>query len=275
MVALSLALAEPSMHNDCTPWQETHTLRSYEVTPAGNATIATLGNLLQEAAGNHARSLGYGVEQLHARGLTWVLNRIDITIARLPRHGETITVTTWPSAGERLYVVRDFRISRSDGEVLAQAASRWLLLDLGRRRPVSPERNNIRVPVCATQPPAPHRFSEPIAPADMPEQSWRYSVTPADLDLNNHVNNVRYMEWALAPVPGSKQTGCTLCALRIQYQAETGAGDEIVACCQPDPAAPDAFRHHLRRDSDRRILAVAHSRWQPPQHTQTDATGEK
>ena len=261
------------MHTTCSPWQETHTLRSYEVTPAGNATIATLGNLLQEAAGNHARTLGYGVEQLHARGLTWVLNRIDITIAHPPQRGETIAVTTWPSARERLYVLRDFRVSRSDGAVLVQAASRWLLLDIARRRPVIPERTNIRVPVCTVQPPAPHRFCEPIAPADTPQQSWRYRVTSADLDMNNHVNNVRYMDWALAPVPGAIQTGCELRALRIQYQAETGAGDEIAAYCQQDPGVPPTFRHHLRRDSDQRILAVAHSRWQPPPQAQTDTPG--
>lgn len=245
------------------PWQEQHMLRSYEITPDGDAAITTLGNLFQEAAVNHARQLGYGVGQLHTRGLTWVLSRMDITIGSAPQRGETLVVTTWPSARERLCVLRDFMLHDTAGNLLAQAASRWALLDIRRRRPVSPQRNGVTVPLCTDPQPIRHTFDTPIPALDLPEQTWCYTVAPGDLDLNRHANNVHYMAWALAPVPAKVQTGCRLRELRIQYQAEADEGNKIHSECQHNPADANAFCHQLRRQTDQKILAVAHSRWQP------------
>ena len=54
-------------------WTEAFPVRAYEADVNGTLSIAHLCNYLQEAAGNHARSLGVSVEQLQELDLTWML----------------------------------------------------------------------------------------------------------------------------------------------------------------------------------------------------------
>ena len=76
-------------------WEETFRTRAYEVDAGGAASPLTLCNWLQEAAGNHANALGWSVDALAPKGLTWVLSRLHLEIGRLPAWKEVVRVATW------------------------------------------------------------------------------------------------------------------------------------------------------------------------------------
>ena len=70
------------------------TVRSYEAGIANHVTLPTLCNYMQEAAGVNAARLGWGIQDLQAEGLTWMLSRLRVGVIHYVPWGETVTVRT-------------------------------------------------------------------------------------------------------------------------------------------------------------------------------------
>ena len=56
-----------------------------------------------------------------------------------------------------------------------------------------------------------------------------FSVRMTDIDTNGHVNNNRYVEWALEALPEQLRREGQLTALRVQFRKETRYGGSVVA----------------------------------------------
>ena len=125
------------MTGDPLVWSEPFSIRAYEVGPDETASVLTVCDLLQEAAGEHARASDREGFPLPDGGwATWVLSRLRVVMHRRPAMREQIAVETWPSAMDGLRASRDFRVTGADGALLAAATSLWFLIDVDRRRPV-------------------------------------------------------------------------------------------------------------------------------------------
>ncbi len=239
-------------------WTEDFTVRAYEIDPRGRASVQTLCNYLQEAAGRHARALGVSVEQLLDKNLTWVLTRLHVQIDAYPELWEKVTVETWPSGQNGLYATRDFFLKAED-RIIARATSAWLVLDVARRRP-------IRTPAFITEIRTPDRTRAleddlgKLPPFEEPTHELPFRVRYSDLDLNAHVNNVRYVEWAVEAVPQAIFETHRPTEIEVHFRAETNLNDTVLA--QVHPHEHDlTFLHRLVRKADGREVATARSRW--------------
>lgn len=244
-------------------WIEAFRIRAYEVDPTGVASIQTLCNFLQEAAGNHARSLGVSVDQLAGDNLTWVLSRLHVQVSSYPRWRETIQVETWPSGIEGLYGTREFRVLGADDQPIALGTSAWLMFDLTRRRPV-------RMPDYVNEiigPDRPRTIQDSFPKLEVPgrvDHSRRFSVRYSDLDVNQHVNNVRYIEWAVETLPLDIIESHSLSSIEVIFRAETSYGDSVVGEAEKASSGDDlAFFHRVLREGDNREVAIVHTRWRP------------
>jgi medium-chain acyl-[acyl-carrier-protein] hydrolase len=240
-------------------WTEPFRVRSYEIGPDGRIALPPLCDWLQEAAGNHATALGVATDQLLEGGKAWVLTRLQVEVARYPAWREAVTVQTWPSAEDGLYAQRDFLLTDEAGGPIARATSQWLVIDVARRRP-------LRLPsavTALTRPDRPHALSpsrHALSPPETPDAPHPFTVRRSDLDLNQHVNNVRYVEWALEATPPGVIEGSRCVGVDVQFRAESVYGDTIESLAEAE--APGAVRHLVRRASDHRLLAVLHTRWE-------------
>lgn len=242
-------------------WHESFHIRAYEIDPSGHLSIQALCDYLQEAAGNHAGNLGVSVEQLLAeRNLTWVLARLHVVLRQRPAWRETIRLETWPSGENGLFAMRAFQLTDEAGDRVGEAMSAWLLMDPVRRRPVRvpPFIKAIRLP--DRPPPLPEAF-ERFTPPEHHESTHPFRVRYSDLDLNQHVNNVRYIEWANECVAPALAPTHDLVELEIQFRAEATYGDTVLAHLLEQPGDDRRFVHHLQRESDGKDLALAHTRW--------------
>lgn len=230
-------------------FEEKFKIRASEVNVKQEATLPSICNLLQEIAGNHARHLQFDITDLQQNKLTWVLHRLRLQVDRLPRWRENITIKTWPSGGDGLRAHRDFIIVDEDRNVLGRALSYWLILDIQNRRPIRiPENILNSVP----------RDSEHVLPVEKGDfteiasydSHQKFTVRRSDLDLNRHVNNVRYIEWALSCLP----EGPGPSDIDIKFLGEAHLNEEVVAKAQiTDPHK----RYEIRRSSDGKVLALA------------------
>lgn len=161
----------------------------------GRGRVSEVCRLLETAAGEHAAALGAGTESLRTEGRAWMLARLGLRAVRWPSPGEEVEVRTWPSrrtAGARAW--REFELMDKEGRLVAEAASIWLMVDLARRWPV-------RLPRFLHELPFPARdtaveFLAPPSPAGPPTRCASWRVESAHLDINEHVNNVIWVEWA-------------------------------------------------------------------------------
>jgi acyl-ACP thioesterase len=243
-------------------WTERFRVRAYEAGPDGRVTIQTVCNYLQEIAGNHAERLGVATDQLIDQGMAWVLGRLRVRVDRYPDWREEVEIETWPSAADRMTAQRDFLLRDDAGRQIGVATTTWLIIDVQRRRPVRMPEFVDALPRPDYHPALEHRPPPPEAPAEI-AGSIPFTVRISDLDMNRHVNNVRFIEWALEAVPQDIRGDCTLRQIDVQFRAESVYGDEVLSTCGPlaTEAGEVRLAHRVSRIGDDRELALLTSAW--------------
>lgn len=207
-------------------WKEELSIKSYETDCFGKLKLSSLFNDFQEVAGNHASALGAGYTALQKIGLFWVLSRAMVRIARLPSWGESVTLRTWPKGQDGLLFVRDFRMTSGSGETLLEASTGWLLLDTQHNKPHMADALPISIPPNEGG----HAIEGPlkkIRPLQGDKSEFERKVLLSDLDVNNHVNNARYVEWILDCYSADYVKSRTVRNLQINYLGEAVFGDVV------------------------------------------------
>jgi medium-chain acyl-[acyl-carrier-protein] hydrolase len=229
-------------------------VRGYDCGYGGSLRTFALVNFLQEAAGINATKLGIGMDELHARGQTWMLSRLELRVDALPSDGERILVRTWPAGAKKLFAMRALDMRRPDGSLLVRAVYAYLVVDVEARRPLRPDHVFGGQMPCADEalPIADCSFDIPAAAERA--ISFAQRVRGRHIDYNGHANNAHIINWlADAAMParqGPEDERRELSLLRVEFAAEALEGDELVATCgrasESFPGA-DCFSTELRR----------------------------
>jgi medium-chain acyl-[acyl-carrier-protein] hydrolase len=243
-------------------WQETFEIRSFEMDFRKRAPIQFLCSLLQETAGNHVDALGIGIETLISQGMTWILSRFHVQVFQYPLWRERIRLETWESDAYSFYALRDFQLFDAQNQAIAAASSLWLILDIRSRHPVRIPDHIVAMRVKERVRAVVDRFDNLWRPATVAVEK-RFAVRRSDLDLNQHVNNVRYVEWAVETVPDEVWQTHQLAAIEVSFRAECRYGDEIISHSGPaDGDEQPAFIHRMTRAANGQELFLAKTRWQ-------------
>jgi acyl-ACP thioesterase len=177
-----------------------------EVDRAEVMLLPRIFKLLQEVAILHANKFGGGTGAIFSRGETWILNRIAVVIERYPRYAETLRLETWSTGIKGFRGYRDFRLYDAAGHCLLKGSSIWVYLSVATK-------SIVRVPreLVATFPVGPEGaafpdlekmdFVAPAADARRIPVSLRY----ADFDVNEHVNNTAYLDFAQTALAAAGQ----------------------------------------------------------------------
>ncbi len=222
-------------------------VRSYECGPDGRIRPEALCDYMQEAASLNAADLGFSKTDFEPLNISWVMTRLRMVLSERPRWGESLEVLTFPRGLRRLLAWRDFVLTGSGGSVIARASSEWAAINLSTRKavPIPPRvtecSNTVREPVLGESPFS--KFSYPVDPAE--EFAAQYRVRKADIDLNGHVNNVRYIEWMLESVPLELDGMCFPEELEVVFRSETMLGETVYARSAKAPGAPGTFVHSV------------------------------
>jgi len=250
-------------------WTDNYRINSYEVDARGNMPIYSLGKFMQETAYNHAKHLSFGFKDLQDKNLFWVLSRLIIKIEQFPRWLDTIKIRTWPSGVEKLLAFRDFEIMDQNSTPIGRAGSAWLILDSEKRRPqrMTMLQEKIHLfPDNVTPSVEPAKLTDPENPQNHPPFDVRYS----DLDLYNHVNNAKYMQWIMDSYPRELHDKYRITTFEINFLSETRLGDQVyVQTEQIDPSSDKpVYQHSIRNQFNHRALCRVRVAWtkQAPFH---------
>jgi acyl-ACP thioesterase len=179
----------------------------------------------QEAAALHASSVGIGVEQLLKRDMTWVLRRYRIRIHSYPGKGG-ITVRTWFEPQRNLLSVRLFDAVDSGGNIIADAWSAWIVVDLKRGRPERLDRALPDAYFRAVDPTGEPVTGDIERVSEYFDLERTFRVRRHELDLNGHTNHTAYFDWAFESTPD--EITAKLCPTQLDAEFLVSAKRETV-----------------------------------------------
>ncbi|PON38388.1 Acyl-ACP thioesterase [Trema orientale] len=226
-------------------YRQTVVIRSYEVGPDKTVTLESILNLLQETALNHVwmsglLSDGFGATHgMMRNNLIWVVTRMQVQVDQYPIWGEIVEIDTWVGASGKNGMRRDWLIrSQVTGHILARGTSTWVMMNRKTRR-LSKMPEEVRAEI------SPWFIEKQAIKEDVPEKivklddKAKYMNTDlkpkrSDLDMNHHVNNVKYLRWMLEAIPDLTSESHQLSEITLEYRRECGSSDIVQSLCQPD-----------------------------------------
>lgn len=203
----------------------------YEVDTKRRATVATIINYFQDIATVHSEQLGLSIDRYNELKVTFVLQKWEICFHRLPVLYEKVHLKTYPVGFKLFYAYRLFELYDSSGEIVADAASTWFLIDIEKRRPLRIPPDFYSIFQVSKDPLREGYNNWDLKKELFPQKSVEFRVRHSDLDTNNHVNNVRYVEWALEAIPENIWQQKTIKELRVIYEQEISYGEWIRSEC--------------------------------------------
>lgn len=226
---------------------------------AGRLSWGNLGNHLLRCASLHAGSHGFGFDDMQQNRHVWVLSRLVVELEQMPCTGEEYTIETWVSKIYRQFTDRLFAVSGKDGKIFGYAHSIWALIDMETRQPMDfsqlPEGG----------------FAHAITPREVPikgpgrvrvkqEQPVRTLQTYySDLDINGHVNSIRYLEMILDLFSDEIYVQHRVVKrVEMSYCAESYHGDHLQFFVEPDGG--DRKQVEIRK-ADGEVVVKAAIEW--------------
>ena len=179
-----------------TKYKKTFMIGSFDTDLNGKAKLTSICNYLQEIAGNHIDVIHQGIEDLKVNNLAWVLSRLKIQIFETPNWKDKISIETWSAGTDGMFGNREFKIYNTQGQVIIQALSSWLVFNTKTKRLVRPQKIAANLPINQEDRIFEHTLTKLPKTFD-PKYIEDLHIHYSDLDFYQHVNNVKYIKWAI------------------------------------------------------------------------------
>ncbi|MBN2518863.1 MAG: hypothetical protein JXB17_00015, partial [Bacteroidales bacterium] len=206
-------------------WKEKYNIHSYDADFLAKCKLTSILQFFQDVAWKQAESLSFGYTDLLKQGKFWALSGLVIEILEYPNWGDIVQVNTWPKGIDSLLALRDFEIYK-DSKLLCKSASSWLVLDLKTRRPQKVEQVFTNFNSYCNKQAIDYKFRRINIP-EVIDYKHSIQVKYSDVDVNSHVNNVKYVEWALNCLSPDIFEKREIKRIEINFLSECGFGDEI------------------------------------------------
>lgn len=211
-------------------YEQTIMIDSRDVDGRNQCKASALMGHLQEAATQAAEAGGFGRDGLMQRcNAFWMITRQWFQINRPLEWAEELTIRTWHRGGKSAVMYRDYDILVGD-ELVGEGVSAWVLADWESRKllrlgSIQELEGTSGEEHCKTKTLSKLRMPEDMAQSEL--RQMRYS----DTDINGHVNNARYADFACDAV-GMEQLDENqfLSSMQIGYLAECLPGEALSIC---------------------------------------------
>jgi len=182
---------------------------------------------LQEAATLAAEHRGFGREVLlEKHGAFWMLARMWYRLDRPLQWGEELTIHTWHRGGKGASMYRDFDLY-VEGKPVGQAVSLWVLVRLEDRKMLRLS----QIPELEGTSGGERNKDIQLSKLRMPEGmslAERRMMHYSDTDINAHVNNTRYADFACDAIRADLlPEGVFVAGMQLGYHAECRPGEVI------------------------------------------------
>lgn len=214
----------PISHNFNSILYEEKEINFLQCYPNGYLKYTDLCNILQLTAARHAELGGISFSDMQEFNQAWVLSRMRVEINRLPKWKDKITVKTWINSLENSRSTRCLELYL-DNEKIVGCETFWAVFNTQTRRP-----ENLALPHEHFEKYSERATSEPFSKIDFQHDMTTVAnrrIQISDLDIVNHVNSVKYVEWCLDLIDYEIIQSQKIVNFEMNYLKELSLNDEV------------------------------------------------
>ncbi|WP_051912685.1 acyl-[acyl-carrier-protein] thioesterase [Carnobacterium funditum] len=207
-------------------FEREHQINYYECDANKQLTISMLVNVMMQVSGEQSHELGVGDEELAKKGLAWIVLQYAVDIKHIPTAHQKIKITTQALSYNKLFCYREFHVYDETGTLCVTAKSTFALLNFEKRKMVRIQEET----VAPFQAPFSKKLVRTPKPEKVVEEQFtenEYRVRYLDIDTNLHVNNSKYLDWAIDTLDYDFLTTHKLTHLNIKFEKEVYYGNQI------------------------------------------------
>jgi acyl-ACP thioesterase len=192
--------------------------------PNGKLKHTELCNLLQLTAAKHAELGGISFTDMQAHQQAWVLSRSRIEITKMPRWRDVVTVKTWIQSLENSRSIRCLEMYLNEEKIIG-CETFWAVFNTQSRRPellALPHEHFEKYSTKATE-----RDFKKIDISLPIKEVGSKKIVLSDLDIVNHANSVKYMEWCFDTLQPEQLLKENITEIEVNYLKEVGFDDIV------------------------------------------------
>lgn len=200
--------------------------------PNGHLRLTDLCNLLQLAAGDHAEMGGISFSDMQTHHQAWVLSRMRVEILELPKWKDDVIIKTWIVSLENSRSIRALEMY-SDGRKIVGCETFWAVFNTNSRRPEALALPHEHFEKFADD----FSTEERTAKVDLYALDTKladHKVLISDLDIVNHANNVKYLEWCLDHFDAKALMENKIRSLNMNFTKELVLNDVVEIKCDSE-----------------------------------------
>ena len=175
-------------------------------------------SFFEDIGGLHSDLAGYGLKSIEKTKMSWVLLNWKIKVLKkILYDGEPIKVRTWSRNPVRACTFRDFELYNSKGELCVIGSSKWTLIHF--------EKGLIRITPEITEKYFPEEKTvfenfdfKKIQEPSQYSSIYEYTVLRRDIDINNHMHNLNYLDLAYEALPKEIYENFSFDNVEIMYK---------------------------------------------------------
>lgn len=184
-----------------------------------------LSNLFQLTAAKHSDLGGMSFFDMQSNNQAWVLSSMRLEVDKLPIWHEEVDVKTWIEKLDGVRSIRNIQMLQN-GKPIAGASSLWVVLNTQKRRPEGIAIDHAHLEKFPDLKATKLDYNK-VDLKIKTEKICDYKVKHSDLDIVNHVNNVKYLEWCLDYLPENFLETYKINALDMNYLSELNLNDLV------------------------------------------------
>lgn len=197
----------------------TYIIDAYLTDFRGKATLSMLGGFMLQAATRHAEERNFGYSTMNNQQRAWVLMRMSVELSEYPNNDTTIKLHTWVSDVNKLFTERSFAFEDQNGNYFGYARSTWACIDLETRRPTNILELDGLLDFKLDKE-CPIASAAKIPSLKDAEQVATFDVKYSDIDINKHLNSMKYIEHLIDVFPIEMFEEKEIKTFEINYIAE-------------------------------------------------------
>jgi acyl-ACP thioesterase len=196
---------------------------------SGRLFMGHLGNHMLNAADFHSTDRGFGMKYLMTINRSWVLSRLAIEMDEMPQQYTKFNVETWVESAMRYFTSRNFAVTSEDGKIYGYGRSIWAMIDTESRQPtdIFAIDNGAINNWIVNDKECPIDKGGRVKMSDDAQLVRTIDTYYNDVDINGHINSVKYIEHVLDLWPLDWYRDHQIKRFEIAYVAEAHAGDQL------------------------------------------------
>ena len=185
--------------------------------------------IFENVATHHSDLVGYGPNSINETGISWILFDWKIKVIKRPKYGQTLSINTWGRMKRKVYTYRDFEMYDEENNLCVIGTSKWAIVNINTNKiekiteeiyeKYQLEDNSVFDTIELEKIKEQEEYSKELV----------YQVCRRDIDLNNHMHNLYYLDLAYEVLPEEVYKKRPFNEFRINYKKEVKLGD-IIRC---------------------------------------------